>query len=291
MSSSISTVLNFEEHYLTFMEHGSKEIIIRLRDLAAPMETTERNVRQKAAVLTDSERVEVELPTFGGTQKVLFVTRSGALQILATGRSEKCRRLRKVICDFFVEWMDGKHRDAPDLRPVMEEVTRLGRSVAELALAVAQLNKPSLQPVVYGSKRYRIEDLNVLTPQAEIRLFREGYRQSSEFLIEVTGSTEKFGPVAGSLTRRAISLCRRRGWDVQRYLKSGRVLTFFPKMALLSLWEGREVGQLLLLEGGRSQVAPVEAPRQSPLAPEASDPVGQAADHDELPHAAEPVAR
>ena len=151
MATDISTVLNFEGHSLTFLESESGELLIKASDLAAPMGITKSALRNHLASLGPEDKVVLLADTPGGAQKVSFVTRSGGLQIASRGETEQCRRLNKALCDFVVEWMDGKHRASHDVRPYLEEIARLGRAVATLASELAELKKPVLRPIQHGS--------------------------------------------------------------------------------------------------------------------------------------------
>lgn len=242
----ISTVLHFEGHGLTFLESNESELLIRASDLALPMEVNRDAVRHQVRHLDTSDVRVISIHTNKGSRNATFLTRSGALQVMATGRSEKCRRLRKVICDFFVEWMDGKHRNAPDIRPLLEEVARLGRAVIALTEEVAELRKPALRPLQHRLKRYSPEDLHVLGPGDTARLQRDGFLTSGAFLQDTTRQ-KPAGPVAGGLTNRCVNWCKRNGGEIRRYLQSGQVLTFFPRDVLAKVYDqGLVVGQLLL---------------------------------------------
>lgn len=101
--SDISTVLNFESHSLTFLESKDGVKLLRATDLRGPMgDLSQQAISYKVAALDPEDVVQVELVGSAGKRSVTFLTPSGALQVLATGRSAQCARLRKVVCDFYV---------------------------------------------------------------------------------------------------------------------------------------------------------------------------------------------
>lgn len=150
MGSDISTVLNFEGHNLTFLDHDGLGRLLKATDLAEPMgrqdkETgewkplTQQAISYKVGQLHPEDRVQVELVTFGGRQKVEFLTPSGALQVMATGRSKKCARLRKVVCDFFVKHggESPAYGFSERIHSLEAEVSRL-RSLVEIKTSPAR---------------------------------------------------------------------------------------------------------------------------------------------------------
>lgn len=254
MSADISTILNFEGHALTFLDHACGELLIRASDLALPMEVTPDAIRMQVRQLQPEDVHVSPIYTNKGSRQANFLTRSGALQLLATGRSEKCRRLRKVICDFFVEYMDGKHRGLSDVRPLLEEVARLGQAVAVLGEEIAQLKLPALRPLVHNNRRWGKSSLNLWTPQAEARCLRDGFTTARAYLTQINGAPTG-GPKAGGLTTRTVNLCRRNKLEVRLLVKSGQTLTLLPQNALRAahlrdtsqlLLTGTDSGQLLL---------------------------------------------
>lgn len=257
---NLSTILNFEGHDLAFIEREDGELLLRASDLAEPMEVKPEAIRRRLSSLDDEDKGVISIHTPGGPQNVTFLTRSGALQVMATGRSKKCARLRKVICDFFVDYNDGKLGGGVDAQ-IMTALNTLARVVErqdqrldrlEILMEKA-IEAPRMiaRPQVHQTRKYGPEELHWWSEEQECKLAKDGFFTSSAFLLRETGINQPSGKKSG-LTTKTVNICKRKGWEVKRYARGSKVITYLPRPALILAYEGRETGQLLLLEGGKS---------------------------------------
>lgn len=184
------SVLPFEEHRLTFLDHEVLGRILEATELAEPMEIGKRAARKNAQTLAPEDRVELEVPTPSGVQRKVFLTPSGVLQVVSMGRSRKCARLRKVICDFYVG-------AAPTLERLLLEIQQVKAELADLRCAELRLPLPRLT--------------------AEVKRSLKGkFMTAAAFLMRETGQRQKPG-MAVSLAHKTRNLCQQRGWVIKRF--------------------------------------------------------------------------
>jgi hypothetical protein len=231
--SAISTILNFEGHTVTFLEDQASRLLVRANDLMGPMEVTQQAISKKVQQLAEEDKVQLEVVGSTGPKLATFLTESGALQVMATGRSEKCRRLRKVVCDFFVQ---NRHRQEPSgsLTELAAALIYVGNGMADMARALTSCGAASKPKAQSGKATYPI-----WTHEEALRLESEGFMEAADFLRSIGADCSK--QKASGMTMRTLKACEAQEWPYHRLFRQSRLRTYLPRHALQLVYDA---GQL-----------------------------------------------
>lgn len=198
------------------------------QDLAAPLGVKPDAIRQQIRDLEPADVRVISIHTNKGSRNATFLSRSGAYQVIMQSRKPVAKRLRKWLSDLGVAFEDGKLapvQAAPGITKsdILEIATAL---IPVISQAISQALQPRTALAADTRKRVDLENLPVWSDAEYATMKRQ--RQVvyvPEFLLRETGTK---ATNAAALTRRIISFCKEKGWQVYPYQHHGSIRYLVP---------------------------------------------------------------
>lgn len=223
------------------------EVVICGIDLTGLTGLTRNGMRAAIARLEPEDKRVVSTNTSTGPKNTVFLTESGACQIIVQSRKPEAAKLRKQICDLFVDVRRGRMHLVPAGQataavPAPVDYHAIAQVVASV---VAECLKPVLQAVHElaggsprpGSTRLVLDasKLPRWTAGEHKKMRSAGYTTASDFLTRLKGVVQHPG-VSGGLTRRVVAWCAEMGVSAYYFRRGSKVVVYLPEVGTKIVW-------------------------------------------------------